>query len=94
LPFSLVLSRRWAKQGWKVKIRDRERNEVPHVTILRGVSARRLDLRTWRFMDTEPDGRLVPAALLTEIHEAAAVIEDSWNRMYPENPVDSKKGEK
>ncbi len=39
-----------ALQGWKVKIRDRERAEPPHATILQGTDAWRLNLRNGSFM--------------------------------------------
>jgi hypothetical protein len=70
MAYTLKLPPRLAKQ-WAVKIRDRERVEPPHVTVLRGTRARRIDLRTGDFMDAEPDSDDVPEAVLTG-------IQDNW----------------
>jgi hypothetical protein len=35
MAFALALPAEWGSQGWKVKIRDDERNETPQVTFLR-----------------------------------------------------------
>jgi hypothetical protein len=40
MAFSLPLSPPLRAQGWKVKIRDRERSEPPHVTILHRTRAK------------------------------------------------------
>ena len=55
MPSQLPLPERLAKDGWKVKIRDRERLEPPHATVIRGNRAWRWNLRSRQFMDREPD---------------------------------------
>ena len=42
MPFNLDLPEPWASRGWRVKIRDRERLEPLHATILQRT-------RAWRF---------------------------------------------
>jgi hypothetical protein len=88
MAFSLGLPPRLAKQ-WAVKIRDRERVEPPHVTILRGRRAWRWDLRTGEFMDAEPDPDDVPEELLKEVRGKWELLRARWDEMYPENPVHS-----
>ena len=87
MPFNLELPDEIARQGWKVKIRDRERVEPPHVTIIRGLEAWRFGLRTMTFMDAQPDPRRVPTSLQTFVNEQMHVLRTEWDRMYPENPV-------
>jgi hypothetical protein len=82
LPLPAPLARHWT-----VKIRDRERVEPPHVTLLRGTRAWRLNLRTGAFMDDHPDPREVPKTLLEVVEARWAELCAAWDRMYPENPV-------
>jgi hypothetical protein len=51
MAFDLPLSRQLAKAGWKVKIRDKERLEEPHLTILKGTRCWRLSMRSGQFLD-------------------------------------------
>ncbi len=88
MAFRLRLSRRLARQ-WQVKIRDREREEPPHVTILRRTKAWRVDLRTGKFLDRVPDPSEVPRALMEEIQGRWSELQQRWDEMYPENPVGS-----
>ena len=60
MPFELKIPPPWRSQGWKVKVRDRERVEPPHVTILHKTTAWRLELRGGEFLDLEPDPGRVP----------------------------------
>jgi len=89
MAFSLSLTVALAKARWKVKIRDKETREPPHVTIIRGTLAWRLNLRTGDYMDADPDPVDVPDELLDLIFEATTWkrICDEWDRMYPDNPV-------
>lgn len=87
MPYSVPLSRDLQGQGWKVKIRDRERLEPPHVTILRETRAWRIDLRSRSFMDDSPDPAEVPPALLAQIRASWDTICTEWDAMYPTNPV-------
>ena len=77
----------WATRGWKVKIRDRERLEPPHVTILRRTRAWRFDLRSERFLDKEPDPNEVPKGVVDEVRLNLTLLRREWDRMFPENRV-------
>ena len=89
MAYTLPLSAALKKARWKVKIRDKETREPPHVTIIRRTDAWRLDLRTGGFMDASPDPSVVPKELI-ELVKAEATWQqlcDEWDRMYPNNPV-------
>jgi len=87
MAFQLTLPARLRAAGWKVKIRDRERLEPPHVTVLLRTDAWRLDLRTLRWMDKRPDPKLVPPELVELIQRNVAELIAAWDRLYPGNPV-------
>ncbi len=89
MAFTLDLPARWANQRWKVKIRDRERNEPPHVTIMRGTRGWRWGLRDRAFLDQEPDPKDVPPEILRLVEENLERLITVWDAMYPENPVAS-----
>ncbi len=87
MAFDLPLPRGPRSQGWRVKIRDKERLEPPHVTILRRTSSWRLDLRTGEFMDGSPDPADVPSGVLEVIEANWDRLCEEWDAMYPSNPV-------
>ena len=87
MPFELVLPLVLRRQRWKAKIRDGERCEEPHVSIIRGRRTWRLGLRNREFLDDDPPARKVPAALVAFVWDHLAELRDAWDRMYPENPV-------
>jgi hypothetical protein len=89
VPFALTLPEPWAKRGWKAKIRDRERLEPPHVTILYKTSAWRFDLRSEQFLDKEPNPREVPEEVMGAIRSNLALLRQEWDRIYPENCISS-----
>ncbi len=96
MPFDLPVPE-WLKQArWKVKIREKETREPPHVTILRGTQAWRIDLRSGEFMDCIPDPADVPEELLTLIHKAYSwkQLQQEWDRKYPANPIDDQESPK
>jgi hypothetical protein len=72
---------------WKVKIRDRERVEPPHATVIRRRDSWRYGLREKEFLDNRPDPRDVPDELLAEIEQQIDTLRQKWDEMYPENPV-------
>jgi hypothetical protein len=76
---------------WKVKIRDKETREPPHVTIIRGADAWRINLRTGEFMDKKPDPSDVPNGIIDFIEEEETWQQlcEEWDGMYPTNPVSS-----
>lgn len=89
MAYSLPLTAALRKARWKAKIRDKETREPPHVTIIRGTDAWRIDLWTGEFMDDSPDPSDVPEELI-ELIKAEATWQqlcDEWDRMYPDDPV-------
>lgn len=78
-----------ANDRWKLKIRDRERLEPPHATVIRGLQSWRWDLRTQRFMDTDPPPSDVPAELVAHLRTIHGQLVDRWDATYPGNRVDS-----
>ena len=87
MAFSLPLLQPWDSQGWKVKIRDRERLEPPHVTVLHRSRAWRWNLRTGGFMDADPPPADVPKQIVAVIVENLARLRAEWDAMYTSNPV-------
>jgi hypothetical protein len=87
--FNLPLPPALRNTRWKVKIRDKETREPPHVTIIRGTEAWQVNLRTGEFMDVVPDPDAVPTQLLELITQEATWrrLCEEWDRMYPNNPV-------
>src|ERR1044071_8542827 len=77
------------KRGWRIKIRDRERVEPPHVTILFKTKAWRWGLRERRFLDTEPEPAQVPQGLVEYLHEVLPELIAAWDETYPGNKVSS-----
>ncbi|OLC31712.1 MAG: hypothetical protein AUH81_17355 [Candidatus Rokubacteria bacterium 13_1_40CM_4_69_5] len=78
-----------ASRGWKVKIRDRERLEPPHVTILQKTRAWRFDLRSEKFLDKKPDPKEVPEEVVDEIRSNLTLLRREWDGMFPGNPISS-----
>ncbi|MFN0053223.1 MAG: hypothetical protein ACKV0T_13655 [Planctomycetales bacterium] len=89
MAYTLLLPERLKKARWKVKIRDKETREPPHVTFLRGTDAWRVDLRTGAFKDISPDPAEVPKELFEFVMVEANWLQlcQEWDRMYPDNPV-------
>jgi hypothetical protein len=88
MAFSLELPDPLASQGWKVKIRDKERLEPPHVTILHRRRIWRLGLRNRSLL-------VPPGGSWSEIDERVRLLIDAnwqrlceaWDRAYPTNRV-------
>lgn len=87
MPYSLVLSPHLRQQGWKAKIREKERLEPPHVSIIHKTKTWRIDLRRDRFLDRKPSPKAVPDALRRFISANLRVLRHAWDGMYPENRV-------
>ena len=92
MPFNLKLAEAVSNGAWKVKIRDRERNEPPHVTVIHGTRSWRWGLREQAWLDKEPPGREVPSALVAFVVANLAQLVSVWDSKYPENPVTSAGG--
>ena len=89
MPFTLNVPEPWASRGWKAKIRDRERLEPPHVTILYKTRAWRFDLRSEKFLDREPDPAEVPGEMAAAVRANLTLLRQEWDKLFPENPVSS-----
>ena len=72
-----------------MKIRDKERLEPPHVSLIRGTRTWRVDLRSGEFLDREPDPSEGPQALIDEVKARWTDLLAGWDAMYPENPVEA-----
>ena len=88
MAFSLELPNPLGLEGWKVKIRDKERLEPPHVTIFH----RR---RQWRLALRDSEFLVPPGGTWNEIDERVReaieanwqLLCDAWDRAYPTNRV-------
>lgn len=89
MAYDLPLPPELKQRIWKAKIRDRERVEPPHATVIRGVKVWRLDLRTGEWMDLTPDPSEVPRELRDFIWSQRGQLRSNWDEIYPENPVSS-----
>lgn len=79
MAYTLPLTAPLRKARWKVKIRDKETRDPPHVTIVRETRSWRINLRTGEFMDTSPEASEVPDDLLALIHDLS-----TWQRLCDE----------
>lgn len=86
---SFTVPEPWAARGWRFKIRDKERVEPPHVTVLHRTRSWRFGLRERAFLDDEPPGRDVPKSLIRELESRVDEFAAVWDRLYPKNPVKS-----
>jgi hypothetical protein len=73
--------------GWKLKIRNKETTEPPHISILKGTQCWRYGLRERAFLDKRPKAKDVRQEILDYIEEHYQEIVDKWNETYPLNPV-------
>jgi hypothetical protein len=75
-----------------VKIRERERLEPPHATVMRRTMCWRWDLREGKFMNPGPDPAAIPAEVVSALETHQQELRDAWDEMYPENPIKSEEG--
>lgn len=92
MAFNLRLPALLAKMRWKVKIRDKERMEDPHITIIRGTATWRVCLRDGRFMDGR-SWKDMPDSLQQVVREHWQQLCDAWDQMYPHNPIRGDEGD-
>jgi hypothetical protein len=88
MAFSVELPGLPATEGWKVKIRDKERLEPPHVTIFRKRQQWRLGLRDGAFL-VPPGGSWqdIDERVREAIEANWQRLCDQWDRAYPSNRV-------
>jgi hypothetical protein len=83
----------WAKRGWRLKIRDRERVEPPYVTLLCKTRSWRFGLRERAFLDADPPERDVPGEMVRNLEDRIDEFAAVWDSLHPENPVKSNESE-
>lgn len=90
MPYELPLPRKLKARGWKVKIREKERVEPPHVTILHNEDEWRLGLRDRQLL-VPPGGRMkdIDPDVRRRIDENWDELKRQWDAKYPENPISS-----
>jgi hypothetical protein len=90
MPYELNLPKRLKARGWKVKIREKERLEPPHVTIMCGKKEWRVGLRDKSFF-IPPGGKWgdIDDEVRQCIEENWEDLQDAWDKKYPSNPVAS-----
>jgi len=89
MAYALPLDEGIRKAGWKVKIRDKERLEPPHVTILFKTTAWRLCLRTKEFLDEGGSWKQIDSEVRRAIEAQWKVLCEAWDTLCPRNPVQS-----
>ena len=94
MPYELTLSKKLKIQGWKVKIREKERVEPPHVTVMHNEDEWRIGLRDKQLL-VPPGGRLkdIDPDVIRTIEENWSELKEAWDAKYPENPVSSAEDE-
>jgi hypothetical protein len=90
MPFQLPLPRKLKAEGWKVKIREKEQVEPPHITIMHRANEWRLGLRDRQLL-VPPGGRIrdIDAGVMRIIDEHWEQLKAAWDEKYPENPISS-----
>jgi hypothetical protein len=94
MPFDVPLPKKLKAEGWKVKIREKERVEPPHVTVMHKADEWRLGLRDKELL-VPPGGRIkdIDPAVMQIIEEYWEQLIEAWDEKYPENPVSSAEDE-
>jgi len=90
MPFELALPKSIKKSGWKVKIREKERCEPPHVTIFCRARIWRLSLRDSFFL-IPPGGKWqeIHPIVIAALKKNWLLLHAAWDAMYPSNPISS-----
>jgi hypothetical protein len=85
MPFDVPLPR---KLKAEVKIREKERVEPPHVTIMHKVDEWRLGLRDEQLL-VPPGGRFkdIDPVVIQVIEEHWKALIAAWDAKHPQNPV-------
>lgn len=87
MPYELAVPPRW--KPWRVKIREDERSEEPHVTFIQRTTYYRWGLRSRSFLDDPPPPRDVPRALVEWVESQWQTLREAWDAKYPYSPVSS-----
>ena len=89
MPYDLSLPVVLKRAGWKVKIRDKERLEPPHATVINGCEYWRFDLREGKCMDDDPPPRRVPKELREIVKSNQPLLAKEWDLIHPKNKVEA-----
>jgi hypothetical protein len=94
MPFEWPLPKTLKSEGWKVKIREKERVEPPHVTVMHRADEWRLGLRDKRLL-VPPGGRIrdIDPEVMRIIEGHWERLKEAWDAKYPENPISSAEDE-
>ncbi len=87
MPYELDLPEVLKKDGWKVKIRDAERLEEPHVTIILKFTAWRLSLRSGEFLEHGHGWKQIDKRVRAAIKAEWKTLQREWDARYPHNPI-------
>src|ERR1700676_1207709 len=95
MPHELKLPKRLKTRGWKVKIREKERLEPPHVTIMCGTNEWRIGLRDKSFL-VPPGGKWaeIDQGVRELIEKNWKTLQEAWDKKYPSNPISSEEEDK
>ncbi len=88
MPFEIDLPANVKQAGWKVKIREKERLEPPHVTIICKTNSWRVGLRDGAFL-VPPGGSWndVPTEVRQAVQDNWDALTTAWDEKYPSNPI-------
>ena len=89
MPFALRLSKALRQAGWKVRIHDDERLEIPHATIYKKLRKWRLSLRDKTFLDRGDKWSQIDKRLRQAIEDESSweALQQAWDDLHPQNPV-------
>ncbi len=83
---NLFIPQKFSDDGWRLKIRDNEYVEEPHVTLI-GKETWRISLRTGDCLDRIPPPAGIPRELAYIIKKNLSTYARFWNAEYPDNPA-------
>lgn len=88
MPYDLPLPKKLKAEGWKVKIREKERVEAPHVTVMHQAVEWRVGPGDKELL-SPPGGRIrdIDCAVIKLIEEHWDELIEVWDEKSPENPV-------
>ncbi len=89
MAFSLEMPGLLYTEGWKVKIRDKERLEPPHVAIFRKRQQWRIGLRDGAFLTPGGSWHDIDERVREVVEANWQLLCDQWDRTYPSNRVSS-----
>lgn len=90
MPFELEIGEVLKSEGWKIKIRLKERNEHLHVTVMKKTKVWRINLRDFTFVDDIAPMKELPSFIKGIIRENICLLRSEWDDLYGDvNPVNT-----